>query len=215
VIASLRSGGSAGRLLTARFGSAGLLRETLDVPEQATLSRFGQRDRHPLASGAANSTDPVDIALRRGRNVVVHDMGEGVDIESTGSDIGGDQHFGRAIAQAAHDPIALLLIHAAVQGLSPVPPAIHRLGQLINLGAGATLGDSQNSAISLAEISRVLRVLDVVLGLAKTCIPYAGTSTEVAGGVKEARRRHAITRAHLLDNGTRQTCARSSAPCLS
>jgi hypothetical protein len=50
-------------------------------------------------------------------------------------------------AQAGHHPVALLLVHAAVQRLGPVAAAVERLGELVDLAAGrqntmAASGDS-------------------------------------------------------------------------
>ena len=39
----------------------------------------------------------MDIALRRRGHVVVDDMGQGVDIETASSDVGGDEEFGGAV----------------------------------------------------------------------------------------------------------------------
>ena len=68
-----------------------LLGEPLDVLEQSPLTGLGERDRHTFAAGPSHSTDAVDIAFRRRGHVVVDDMGEGVDIETASSDVGGDE----------------------------------------------------------------------------------------------------------------------------
>jgi hypothetical protein len=54
-----------------------------------------------------------------------------------GGDVGGDQQLGGAVAEAAHDPVALGLVHAAVQGFGAVAAPVHRLGELVDLAAGA------------------------------------------------------------------------------
>ena len=96
------------------------LGDALDVLEHAVLAGLGQRDGHALAPGPADPADAVDVGLRRRRHVVVDDVGELVDVEAAGGDVGGDEQVGGAGAQPAHDPVALLLVHAAVQRLGPV-----------------------------------------------------------------------------------------------
>ena len=114
-----------------------LLRQPLDVLEAATLAWLGQRDRHALAPGTPDAPDAVDVALGRRRHVVVDDVGERVDVETASGDVGGDEQFGGAVTQAGHHPVALRLVHAAVERLGAVAAAVHRLGELVDLGAGA------------------------------------------------------------------------------
>ena len=95
----------------------------------------------PFATGATDATDAVDVALRGGRHVVVDDMGERVDVEAAGRDIGGDQQLGGAVAQATHHPVALHLVHAAVECLGAVPAPVHRHRELVDLAACAAEHD--------------------------------------------------------------------------
>ena len=74
----------------------GLLGEPLDVVEQAALAGLGQGDGHALAPGAADAADAVHVALRRGRHVEVDDVGQLVDVEAAGGDVGGDEQLGGA-----------------------------------------------------------------------------------------------------------------------
>jgi predicted Zn-dependent protease len=107
----------------------------------AVLARLGQRDGHALAAGAADAADAVHVGLGRRRHVVVDDVGELVDVEAAGGHVGGDEQVGGAAAQPVHHPVALLLAHAAVQRLGPVAAAVERLGELVDLVAGAAEHD--------------------------------------------------------------------------
>ena len=49
--------------------------------------------------------------------------------------------LGDAVLEATHDSIALLLIHAAVQGFGPVTATVHRGGEFVDLAPGATKDD--------------------------------------------------------------------------
>ena len=151
----------------------------LDVGELAALARLGERDRHALAPGPPDAADAVHVALGRRRHVVVDDVGERVDVEAAGGDVGGDQQLGRAVAQAAHHPVALGLVHAAVQRLGPVAAAVHRLGELVDLGARA------------AEHERRLRRLDVEDAPERGRLVGALARCRHAGGSAPAGRRSA------------------------
>ena len=111
--------------------------QPLDVGELALLARLGERDGHALATRPPDAPDAVDVALRRRGHVVVDDVGEHVDVEPAGGDVGGDEQLGGAVAQPAHHAVALRLVHAAVQRLGAVAAAVHRLGQLVDLDARA------------------------------------------------------------------------------
>ena len=68
-----------------------LLGQSLDVGEQALLARLGQGDRRALPARSSDAPDAVNIRLRRRRHVVVDDVGELIDVEATGGDIGGHE----------------------------------------------------------------------------------------------------------------------------
>ena len=54
-------------------------------------------------------------------------------------------------AQPPHDPVALLLAHAAVQRLGAVAAAVQRLGELVDLVAGAAEDDAPRSGASTSS----------------------------------------------------------------
>ena len=74
------------------------------VLSMPVLARLGQRDRHALAPGAADAADAVHVGLGRRRDVVVDDVGELVDVEAAGGDVGGDQQLGGAARAAGPSP---------------------------------------------------------------------------------------------------------------
>ena len=111
--------------------------EALNIVQLAALAGLGQRNGHTLAAGTTDAADAVHVRLRCRRHVVVDDVGEVVDIETTSGHVGGHQQVGDSTAQAAHHLVALLLVQTAVQSLGPVATAVHRLGQLVNLHTGS------------------------------------------------------------------------------
>ena len=59
-----------------------------------------------------------------------------LDVEAAGGDVGGDEDIEGAVAEPAHDPVALLLGEAAVQGAGVVATAAQRLRQVVDLAPG-------------------------------------------------------------------------------
>ncbi len=100
------------------------------------FSGFGQGDGHALAAGASHPSDPVDVGLRIRRDVVVDHVGQLVDVQPAGSHVGGHDEVGGAGSQPSHHPVALGLVHPAVHRLGPIPAAVQRLGELIDLRPG-------------------------------------------------------------------------------
>ena len=89
-----------------------------------------------LAPGAPGPPDPVDVRVRVGRDVVVDDVRDVLDVEAARGDVGRDQHVQRAVAEAAHDPVATLLGQAAVERAGVVAAGAQRLGEIVDLAAG-------------------------------------------------------------------------------
>ena len=97
------------------------------------LARVHQRDRHADTPRAADAADAVHVGLGRCRHVVVHDVRERPDVQPSRGHVGRHDQVGRAAPQPRHDPLALLLVHAAVQRLGAVAAAAEGLGELVDL----------------------------------------------------------------------------------
>ena len=155
----------------------GLLGQPLDVVEQTALAGLGERDRHALATGATHTADAVHVGLGGARHVVVDDVRELVDVEAAGGDVGRHEQLGGAGAEPAHDPVALLLVHAAVERLGAVAAAVERLGELVDLPAGLAEHDRRGRRLDVEDAAQrggLVVAADEVGGL-----PHAG---RLAGG---------------------------------
>ena len=126
-------------------------RDALDVPEHAVLARLGQRDGHALTPGTPHASDAVHVLRGGGRHVEVDHVRELVDIEAACRHIGGDEQVGGARPQATHHAVALLLGHAAVQGLGLVTAAVEGLDQLLNLDARAAEHDCRSGLLGVEQ----------------------------------------------------------------
>ena len=121
--------------------------DTLDLAHQARLARLHQRDRCAFATCAAGSTGPVDVDLRRTRDVVVDDMADVVDVEPARGNVRGNQHVQRVVAEAGHDPVPLLLRQTAVEGGGVTAAGGERLCKIVHFATGA--GEDQGGGAVL------------------------------------------------------------------
>ena len=135
-------------------------RGRLDVAKKAVLARFDQRDGHALATGPARPSDPMDIGVGVGWDVVVDDVRDVLDIETAGRHVGRDEHVQRAVTEAAHHPVACLLDEAAVertrvmaaraQGLAPDRRPRPRVRAKTSVEVGSSTSRIRHSAASLS-----------------------------------------------------------------
>ena len=102
---------------------------------------LGECDGNTFAAGSADASDAVHIRLGCRRNVVVHDVREVLDVETTRCHVGGDEQISSTGSHSTHHPIALLLIHAAVQGFGAIATTVEGFGELVDFASGTTEHD--------------------------------------------------------------------------
>ena len=107
----------------------------LDISEEPLLARFDERDRDAFATCASGSADAMDVRLGVRRDVVVDDVRDVLDVEAACRDVGCHEDVEGAVAEAVHDPVALVLCHAAVQRGSIVAMTGELLGKVLDLAA--------------------------------------------------------------------------------
>src|SRR5687768_14020501 len=88
------------------------LRDTTDLQPL-----FRSDERHALAApaGARGAPDTMNVRLLIGGCIEVDHVGDVVEVEATGRDVGGDQHVVGAGGEPTERPLTLGLRHAAVQ----------------------------------------------------------------------------------------------------
>ena len=68
-----------------------LANQLLDAVEEALFLPVAERNGDAFGSGSSGAANAVDVALRLVGNVVVDDVADVIDIDATGSNVGGDQ----------------------------------------------------------------------------------------------------------------------------
>jgi len=101
-----------GRQLSLLQLKPGVVLNSAELP--AILGRQ-QRDGDALSSSPPGSADPVDINLGIIGQVEIEDVGDIVDVESTGGDIGGHQNFDLTVPVPGEHLDAGILAEVAVE----------------------------------------------------------------------------------------------------
>ena len=149
-----------------RLAAGNLLpNQALDRPQQAALGGVAEGDRRARRAGPGGAADAMDVRLRLHRQVVVEDVGDAVDVEAPGGDVGGDQHRHATAAEAVEGAGALVLRLVAVDRLAVDPrgPQLlqHAVGAVLGLGehdgTGRVLGSDE-----VGEQARLVGLADAV-----------------------------------------------------
>ena len=117
-----------------------MLQKPFDRLQPRLLRWVAQRDGHALGTGARSPADAVDIAFRHLRQIEIDHMGDAVDVDAAGSDVGGDQNAGAAGPKILQRALACILRFVAVDGFGLVA-AFRKLGRDL---VGAMLGAGEH-----------------------------------------------------------------------
>src|SRR4029077_10551664 len=96
--------------------------------------------RRAMSIGSGGPPDPMDIALRHVRDLEIDDMGDAVDIDAPGGDVGRHQHAGATAAEIGQRPLACTLGLVAMDRIGPDPA----FDQLAHELVGAVLGPGED-----------------------------------------------------------------------
>ena len=93
-----------------------LAQQPLDPAQVLRLVERHQRDRVTGRTGPPGAPDPVDVVLRMGRQLEVHDVRQVLDVEAAGGDVGGHEHPDLAVLEPLEGACPLGLGPVAVDG---------------------------------------------------------------------------------------------------
>ena len=115
----------------------GLTSGVLDGAQHAALAGSHEQDGLALATGTAGTADTVNVGFGIVRNVVVHHVGDALDVQTTGDYVGGDQDVQLALTQLVDGTLTQLLRDVTVQGFTGVTTGGQLAGQLFGGILGA------------------------------------------------------------------------------
>ena len=111
---------SSGRQLTALDFS---LDSALNQLQLTELTRSNEGHSYAGVACTAGTADAVNVAFRILRNIKVDNVGNIVNVDTAGSNVGGNQHINSALAEFLHNTVTLVLAQVTMQALSHVATA--------------------------------------------------------------------------------------------
>ena len=145
--------------------SEGVAGEVFDLADEATVFRRGEGDGNAVSAGTAGTADPVDVVFSRARQVEVDHVGDRLDIDPSGRDVGGDEDADFPFAQAGDGFRPLPLVHVAVESRCVVPFFAQHFHQCIGLVFGGCEDDGLFDRFVTEQMVEqtffVLQVVDV------------------------------------------------------
>ena len=123
-----------------------------------------QCDGHTVAVGTCCTSDAVDIVLGIVRRVVVDDHLDVIDVNSAAHDVGCNENVDVAVAEVAHDGVALLLGQVAVHCAHTQSFHAERAPQLADFCLlGAENDDAVHAVFSVVERTMLNDAADKVV----------------------------------------------------
>lgn len=124
----------------------GLLDAGFDAPQAADVFVRDVGHRESRCAGAAGASDAVDVVVDVAGDVVVEDVGDALDVNAAGGNVGGDEVGEAAFGKLAQDTIAGALRQVAVEFFDG------------DTGAGQFVGELRGAFFRVAENDRQVRV---------------------------------------------------------
>jgi hypothetical protein len=109
-------------------------------------------DGHTLSSKTTTTTNTMDVVLAVGRQVVVDDQGDLLDIDATSQQVSGNKNTRRPRSELLHDQITLVLVHISMHGRHSEVTSSELLSEPINLSTGVAEDNSLRDGDSLVQV---------------------------------------------------------------
>lgn len=126
--------------------------ELLDLTEHAHIVSGHEVDGDTLTTETTTTTDTVDVVLTVGRQVVVDDQRDLLDVDTTGQEVSGNQDPRGAGAELLHDNVTLALLHVTVHSRDSEVTGSELVGKPVDLSAGVAEDNGLGDGDGLVEI---------------------------------------------------------------
>jgi len=96
----------------------------------------------------------MDVVFSVGRQIVVNDERDLLDIDTTSQKIGGDQDSGRTSSELSHNLFSVLLVHVSVHARDGEISSVELLGEPFDLLSGVQEDDTLGDGDGLVKIAQ-------------------------------------------------------------
>lgn len=128
--------------------------ELFDFSKHGDVFGSDKVDRDTLSAESTTSTDSVDVVLLAGRQVVVDDERDLLNIDTSGEQVGGDQDSGRTGSELLHDELSSSLFHVTVHGGNGELSCGQLFSQPVDLSSGRAEDDGLGNGEGLVQIAQ-------------------------------------------------------------
>ena len=140
-------------MITARVGLDRILERKLqgaiDHLPAGDVLPVDKSDRGTSCAGTAGAADAVQVGLLIVRAFVVDDVGDVVDIDTAGGDIGADENVDLAVAECTKSLLASTLAEVTVNGADSEATLGELITDLLRLALGAREDHHEFAAVRL------------------------------------------------------------------
>ena len=147
-------------------------------PQRGRSSQSTKVTAMPVSPGAGGAADAVQVGLLVLGALVVDDVGDVLDVDAAGGDVGGDEDVDLAVAERAQRLLAGALAEVAVDGAGGEAALGEVVGDLGGGALGAAEDDGQAAALGLQDAGEHLDLVHRV-----------GAVDELLDGLDRVRRR--------------------------
>lgn len=114
----------------------------LDLLEEPGILRHDEVDGSSLSAPSSGPTDSMDVLLLGLGEVVVDHQVHLLHVDTSGQQVGTDQHSGGTGPELLHDQVSLVGLHGGVDGGDGEVLFLHGLGQVVHTGLGVAVDDA-------------------------------------------------------------------------
>lgn len=126
----------------------------LDLTHHAHVIGGDKVDSNTLSAETTTTTDTVDVVLPVGREIVVDDQGNLLDIDTTGQQVSGNQNTRGAGTELLHNQVTLSLVHVTVHGRDGEVAGSELVGKPVDLAASVAEDDGLSNGNGLVQVGK-------------------------------------------------------------
>jgi hypothetical protein len=126
--------------------------ELLNLTHHSDVLSGDEVDGDTLSAETTTTTNSVNVVLTVGREIIVDDQGNLLNVDTTGQEISGDQDTRRTGTELLHDQVTLSLVHVTVHGGNGEITSSELVGEPVDLSAGVAEDNSLGDGDGLVQV---------------------------------------------------------------
>lgn len=137
--------------------------ELLDLSHHTDILVGDEVDSNTLSTETTTSTDSVDVVLLVGRQIVVDNQGNLLDVNTSGQQVSGDQDSGGTGSELVHDGVSLRLRQVSVDSGNSEVGLLQSSSQGLDLRSGVTEDNSLGDRDRVVQVTQTVELVSLLL----------------------------------------------------